>query len=225
MKFDKVIKPSETIVNHIRTFFMNDINSGVLNKKMTNLSTLTTRDSKSRLTTATTAAVKTEMIRDKFVFGICDDNLKERLLRETDISLSKLVGLAQRTESSKQRIKEMTGATSKSTDAIHENNKQKEILCGQCGNKHRPKECPAFGQQCSICRKLHRFAKVTNVKSLSRTNKLLTVKILQRREFMFLIRKTTFQWQRSFHQCYTGSWHVRVTMALKSFYRKWQDYV
>ena len=45
-------------------------------------------------------------------------------------------------------------------DAIHENNKQKEILCGQCGNKHRPKECPAFGQQCSICRKLHHFAKV-----------------------------------------------------------------
>ena len=31
-------------------------------------------------------AVKTEMIRDKFVFGIRDDNLKERLLRETDIS-------------------------------------------------------------------------------------------------------------------------------------------
>ena len=35
-------------------------------------------------------ADKTEMIRDKFVFGIRDDNLKERLLRETDISLNKL---------------------------------------------------------------------------------------------------------------------------------------
>ena len=94
------------------------------------------------------------------MFGIRDDNIKERLLRETDISLCKLVGLAQRTESSKQHIKEMTGATTKSMDAIHENNKQKEILCGQCGNKQRPKECPAFGRQCSICRKLHHFAKV-----------------------------------------------------------------
>ena len=55
-------------------------------------------------------AVKTEMIRDKFVFVICDDNFKERLLQETDISLNKLVGLGERTESAKQHIKEMTGA-------------------------------------------------------------------------------------------------------------------
>ena len=77
-------------------------------------------------------------------------------MQETDISLDKLVGLAQRTESSKQHIKEMTVATTRSMDAIHEGNKQKEIQCGQCGYKHRPKECPAFGQQCAIC---HRQAK------------------------------------------------------------------
>ena len=100
------------------------------------------------------------MIRDKFVFGIRDDHLKERLLRETDISLNKLVGLAQRTESSKQHIREITGATSKPMDAVHENNKQREFMCGQCGYQHRPKECPAFGQQCSICHRLNHFAKV-----------------------------------------------------------------
>ena len=105
-------------------------------------------------------AVKTEMIRDKFVFRICDDKLKKRLLRETYISLSKLVGLAQRTEFSKQHIREMTGATTKSMDTIHKNSKQNEIVCGQCDSKHRPKECPAFGQQCSTCHKLHHFAKV-----------------------------------------------------------------
>ena len=37
------------------------------------------------------SAIQTEMIRDKFVFGLNDDNLKEQLLRETDISLDKLV--------------------------------------------------------------------------------------------------------------------------------------
>ena len=104
------------------------------------------------------------MIRDKFVFGIRDDHLKERLLRETDISLNKLVGLAQRTESSKQHIREMTGATSKPMDAVHENNKQREFMCGQCGYQHRPKECPAFGQQCSICHRLNHFAKVCRSK-------------------------------------------------------------
>ena len=53
-------------------------------------------------------AIKTEMVRDKFVFGLKDDNLKERILRETDISLDKIVALAQRTESSKQQAKAMT---------------------------------------------------------------------------------------------------------------------
>ena len=48
------------------------------------------------------SAIKTEMIRDKFVFGLNDSNLKERLLRETDIFLDNMVILAQRTESSKQ---------------------------------------------------------------------------------------------------------------------------
>ena len=51
----------------------------------------------------------------------------------------------------------------------------REILCGQCGNKHRPKECPAFGQQCSICRKLHHFAKVCcNKRQITFKNKQAT---------------------------------------------------
>ena len=33
------------------------------------------------------AAVKLELTRDKFVFGLLDDALKERLLRESDLSL------------------------------------------------------------------------------------------------------------------------------------------
>jgi len=86
------------------------------------------------------AAVKSEMVRNKFVFGLQDDNLKERLLREADISLSKLVALAQRTESSRRHIREMTDTGSnKLTDAV-------QVSCGQCGRKHKPRECPAYGQ-------------------------------------------------------------------------------
>ena len=41
--------------------------------------------------------------------------------------------------------------------------------CGQCGQTHKPKECPAYGLKCSICKKLHHFAKVCrNKKSLPR---------------------------------------------------------
>ena len=52
-------------------------------------------------------AVHQELIRYKFVFGLTDDNLKERLLRETDVILDKAVETAQRAESSKKQIKEM----------------------------------------------------------------------------------------------------------------------
>ena len=65
----------------------------------------------------------------------------------------------------------MIGTNTKSVDAMHENNKQKEILCGQCGYKHRPKECPAFGQQCSLCHKLHHFAKLCHNKRLTAASK------------------------------------------------------
>ena len=68
-------------------------------------------------------------------------------------------------------------------------------------------------QQCSICHKLHHFAKfvatsvATNVKPLlSRTDldKPLIANLLQKRKFMFLIRKTIFQWQKGFYQCFNG---------------------
>ena len=106
------------------------------------------------------AAVKNEMVRDKFVFGLRDDNLKERLLREADISLGKIVALAQRTESSQRHIREMidNGSNKKSTDTV-------QVSCGQCGRKHKPRECPAYGQRCSICNKYNHFACVCRSKN------------------------------------------------------------
>ena len=101
-------------------------------------------------------AVKTETVRDKFVFGLRDDSLKERLLQESSISLNKLVALAQRTESSRQQIKEMKeGSSEKFVDAVI-----REVSCGQCGRMHKPRECPAYGQRCSICHKYNHFARV-----------------------------------------------------------------
>ena len=41
--------------------------------------------------------------------------------------------------------------------------------CGQCGQIHKQKACPAYVLECSICRKLHHFVKVChNKKFLSR---------------------------------------------------------
>ena len=56
-------------------------------------------------------AVKNEMMRNKFIFGLIDDGMKERLLRETDLTLERAVALAQRSEASKLQVKAMSSST------------------------------------------------------------------------------------------------------------------
>ena len=112
------------------------------------------------------AAVRQELIRDKFIFGLTDDSLKERLLREASLTLSKAIEIAQRSESSKQQIKNMKSTHRlPNVDALKGHRGSKPTYCGQCGQTHKPKECPAYGLKCSICRKLHHFAKVCRNKT------------------------------------------------------------
>lgn len=119
-------------------------------------------------------AVKTELTRDKFVFGLLDDSLKERLLRESDLTLARAVSIAQRSESSKQHVKEMsTAKQSANCDEVQHrlpppgvSGRGRVSVCGHCGRPHKPRECPAYGQQCSICHKFNHFAKVCRSKHL-----------------------------------------------------------
>ena len=116
------------------------------------------------------ATVRAEMLRDKFVFGLIDDSLKERLLvRDTsELTLERAVSIAQRSESSKLQARQMSTAVASAVncDEIrrplpqHNNSASNLILCGQCGRSHRPRECPAYGQKCTKCHKLHHFARV-----------------------------------------------------------------
>ena len=122
------------------------------------------------------AAVKMELTRDKFVFGLLDDTLKERLLREADLTLPKAIALAQRSESSKIQAKAMSVQnTSFQCDEVKwRPAPQKEdllasmmIMCRQCGKRHRPKECPTFVQRCTACNKFNHFARVCRNKQIA----------------------------------------------------------
>ena len=87
-------------------------------------------------------AVKLELTRDKFIFGLLDDALKERLLREVDLSLQRAVSLAQRSESSKTQAKAMSiqSITTFQCDEVKQWSQKGGTLiaCGQCGRRHRP---------------------------------------------------------------------------------------
>ena len=124
------------------------------------------------------SAVKTEITRDKFVFGLIDDVLKERLLREVDLTLERAVSLAQHSESSKLQAKEMSVRIKPTLDCDEITQSQKSdttnvlYMCGQCGGRHKPKECPAYGRQCAVCHKLNHFAKVCRSKNFPAKSKL-----------------------------------------------------
>ena len=120
--------------------------------------------------------VREELTRDKFVFGLIDDNLKERLLRESNLDLTRALEIAQRSEASKLQVKEM-GAHSTTVNALRRNkpqhlvpspDSQRVTQCGQCGRQHRARECPAYGQQCSYCHKLNHYARMCRSRQKTR---------------------------------------------------------
>ena len=118
------------------------------------------------------------LIRDRVVLGIREDGLQERLLREKDLTLQKAIEFVRAAETTKEQFRSMKGLPN-SVDIIktasknnknydnHRNqvknkNYKKEDKnsydCKKCGKNHRRAECPAYGKQCSKCKKKNHFA-------------------------------------------------------------------
>jgi len=112
-----------------------------------------------------------DMLRDKLVFAFKDVAVKERLLRETGLTLKKAVDLCRAAESSKQQIRAMTGEGAHAAVNVHPvgvqygrqhvNKPQStSASCSFCGGHHAKGQCPAFGKQCNKCSGFNHFASV-----------------------------------------------------------------
>ena len=53
------------------------------------------------------------MVRDKIIFGVADDRLKERLLREPDLDINKALDICRAAEISRFQLQSMTGTANK----------------------------------------------------------------------------------------------------------------
>ena len=103
--------------------------------------------------------------------GINDPKLRERLLRETDLSLEKAIRLCRITEQSKKQSKVVdapTGQTSsvetvKKTSPTVETEKtedwRKIAKCKFCGSAHNGGNCPAYGVKCYKCHGRNHYAR------------------------------------------------------------------
>ncbi|KAK7933984.1 hypothetical protein WMY93_004880 [Mugilogobius chulae] len=119
--------------------------------------------------------LKDSMIRDQIVYGIHDKRTRERLLREAKLTLEEAERMCHATELAQQHAKTFNDPN---VTAVHDSAKvamvksktkrnmmQKKTSndeaysCKRCGNRHEPRQCPAYGKKCAKCNGKNHFAK------------------------------------------------------------------
>jgi len=120
-------------------------------------------------------------IRDKIIIGISNNALRERLLREKKMDEKQVV--LQCRISEKSHMQSLCMATSAlnikeepQIDVLKTNNsraKQKVFSCNNCGTSHAVRKCPAFGQKCYSCGKMHHWKKVCKSSCQRTVNELV----------------------------------------------------
>jgi len=108
------------------------------------------------------AEIRQDLACDKFVVGLIEDRTKERLLHKEKLDLSTAVAIAQRVESSGKQMREMSTTAHTEINVMHRSRGQtnQNVCYGNCGHHHKPRQCPAYGQECSFCHKANHFSKV-----------------------------------------------------------------
>ena len=106
------------------------------------------------------------LIRDRIVCGISSNQLRERLLRETDLSLTKAIDICRATEASKSQAQHFKlGEASGSDEKVDIVRKKSGKSCSKCGTFHPVRQCPAYGKICHSCNKPNHFKTVCKSKN------------------------------------------------------------
>ena len=116
------------------------------------------------------------------MFGISERSLKERMLREANLTLEKAVELCHAAEASKVYLKTMVGGAGERTSVNVINTKRigKPTTYKQkstsksfvyCGLDHKPRKCPAFAQKCHKCGKLNTSLKSAEVVHIGKSTR------------------------------------------------------
>ncbi|GFO40350.1 transposon ty3-i Gag-Pol polyprotein [Plakobranchus ocellatus] len=115
-----------------------------------------------------------DMVRDRIVVGIYSKTMKERLLRESDLTFKIALDLCRAAEQSKSGLAvmdEKVGAAAvdalrkQKLDKSFKNKKASNEKCKKCLLSHPPRKCPAFGKKCLGCGKYNHFRKACRTES------------------------------------------------------------
>ena len=168
--FDKFFEPRKNVTFSRFKFFTYRQKEGeTFNKYITELKKLSNDCELQDL--------KNELLRDMLIIGLHDKNLKERLLRESNLDLEKTIQICQSVEISRAHLKSIHDENStifkdnyNNVDYLCKNrsfnpksqnrNKKDEIIkkCKFCSFSHKRGSCPAYTKSCNICYKRGHFA-------------------------------------------------------------------
>ncbi|CAB3983559.1 Hypothetical predicted protein [Paramuricea clavata] len=173
-KFEQYCKPRKNlIVERHRFLTRNQEQSETIDQYVTELKTLAT--------SCEWGDIKDDLICSRIVSGIVSTRVRERLIREPKLKLTRAIEICQADELSLQQLKlfnndKEVGAINKTRQPrrkyIPKNNPEARKprqdrdesktwkTCTNCGNKHPKQKCPAFGRQCNKCKKFNHYAKM-----------------------------------------------------------------
>lgn len=126
-----------------------------------------------------------DLLRDRIIFGIADNKVRERLLREPELNLAKTLDICRASEMSQAQIKVVREFNPPNVHLLEENKNSSEgqpssanqlrYTCRFCGRRHESKHeaCPAWGKQCVKCGKGNHFARKCPLSSTSNKVSLL----------------------------------------------------
>ena len=112
-----------------------------------------------------------DILRDKLVFGIRDEKTRERLLRESRLTLQRTDEICHAAESMTLQMKVVQESHAATVSALASGQEDKSLEvssvpkrtreCWNCGRRHEfqnKEQCPAYGKVCRKCLKPNHFA-------------------------------------------------------------------
>ncbi|KAK8756670.1 hypothetical protein V5799_000628 [Amblyomma americanum] len=98
------------------------------------------------------------MIRDQVVFGTNNPKIREKMLREKDLTLQKAEQMCKAAEVSARQNAAWSNDTLQVDYAHKREHDRKPFRCRQCNRAHAQGDCPAYGKICYACKKPNHFA-------------------------------------------------------------------
>uniref|UniRef100_A0A8D8XDC2 Uncharacterized protein K02A2.6 n=1 Tax=Cacopsylla melanoneura TaxID=428564 RepID=A0A8D8XDC2_9HEMI len=120
------------------------------------------------------------LLKVQLVIGVNDPSLQERLLRNPELSLTRVIEHCQDAENAKksrcvlqedkftndaevhslnkrQSSQKFTSQSQDSSQFSNTNQNSSEFDCSNCGTTHARRKCPAYGKQCGYCKQYNHF--------------------------------------------------------------------